>query len=275
MKLLHSKLILSTFLIILPIYVSQLLEHRLWKNYGQIIYDYSGNSRHGWNGRNINADTQDCLFTDRGAYLNSSCRISMLPFLFTNPISISIWAISDDTMPIGRLFCRWSATRKIMLYRDKTFSRANARFQGQNSLQFLYGDPNVWFASINYLDVWVFITIEVNQNILKVYRNSDTILQYSDPSDYNDEAIPPPFHLGNDQSINIGFGGFVWYIAIIYYKYQASCSCTSIGQGCCKPECASCSDEISCITCKDSFSYVVNGQCVCIDGYAADQTKTV
>ena len=106
--------LLSIFLFILPIWLSQLLEYRLWKNYGQLIYDYSSNNRHGWNGGVNYEDSFDCLFTDRGAYLNSVCRVSIQDFLFPNPISIYIWAISDDTMASGRLYCRWSSIKKII-----------------------------------------------------------------------------------------------------------------------------------------------------------------
>ena len=368
MKLLHSKLLLSIFLALLSISNSQILEYRLWKNYGQIIYDYSGNNRHGWNGNNIKTNVADCMFTDRGAYLNPACRISMPNFIFQNPISIYIWAISDDTKSVGRLICRFSTTRKLQVFRDNTTSRANLNFLGPNSGIVIYGVDNVWSASNHYLDVWVLLTIEISQNIVTVYRNFDNILQFIDSSDYYDDNLPLTFHLGNDKIDNVGFGGFAWYIAIYnevhvptrhlsatsstncfigtcsscnpsfiiselgtgcgpnsvstsqdstgnaclssygcrgtstincncpskscefttsstcscidtsttyLTKYEASCSCTTIGQGCCKPECASCSDEISCKSCKDSFSSVVNGQCVCIDGYVADQTQTV
>ena len=368
MKSLSSKLLLSISMILLPISVSQLLEHRLWKDYGQVIYDYSRYNRHGCNGQSNKSDSADCLFTDRGVYLDSSCKINMHAFLFTNPISIYIWAISDDTMTAGRLFCRWSTTRKLQVFRNNTFSGVTAKFQGPNLGQSIDGNNNFWFASNYYLDVWVLIAIEINKNILTVYKNFDTILQFIDSSDYYDDSIPPTFHLGNDKIDKIGFGGFVWYIAIYdetnkasrylsatsssncfigicsscnpsfimpeigtgcgpnsvstfsdssgitclsgygcrginpikcicpsqiceftssskcfcinnstsyLTKYEAACSCTPLGQGCCKPECASCSDELACLTCKDGYSSVINGQCVCIDGYISDQTQTV
>ena len=144
---LHSKNLLSIFLVILPIFTSQILEHRLWKNNGQVIYDYSGNNRHGMNGKNSSSDKYDCLFTDRGAYLNSVCRVNMFPFLFSNPISINIWAISDDTMPSGRLYCRWSSTRELQVFRVKDFSGINAIFRGPNPDQLIQGSSNVWPAS--------------------------------------------------------------------------------------------------------------------------------
>ena len=360
--------LLSIFLFILPIWLSQLLEYRLWKNYGQLIYDYSSNNRHGWNGGVNYEDSFDCLFTDRGAYLNSVCRVSIQDFLFPNPISIYIWAISDDTMASGRLYCRWSSTRQLQVFREKTYSRVNANFKSPVSAQFINGYSNFWSASNQYLDIWVLITLEINLNVLKVYKNYDTILQFSDSSNYYDDRISNTFHLGNDKSTNVGFGGFVWYLAIYneanvqnrylsatssstcfigtcsicnpsfkitdlgngcgpnsvstvtdssgttclsgfgcrgsnpikcncptkscefttsstcscidtsastLTKYEAACSFTSVGQGCCKPDCSSCSDEISCITCKDSSSSVVNGQCVCNDGYTPDLTKIV
>ena len=48
----------------------KLVEYKFYKNYGQIFYDFSGNSRHAISGTTINVDTSDVLGTDRGAFLD-------------------------------------------------------------------------------------------------------------------------------------------------------------------------------------------------------------
>ena len=95
------------FYILVSLGRSQSLEYRLWKNYGQLIYDYSNNNHYGWNGRNEIEDAEDCLFTDRGAYLNYKCRVMISNFKSPNPFSVVIWAVSDDSVSNGRLFCRY------------------------------------------------------------------------------------------------------------------------------------------------------------------------
>lgn len=149
MKVICHQLLISSFIVLLPIYASQVLEYRLWKNNGQVIYDYSGNNLHGWNGDLTIQDSGDCLFTDRGAYLSSSCRVSMHSFLFTNPISISIWAISDNSISSGRIFCKWSSTRQLQVFRDRLLSKVTGYYQGLDSMSPFYGDSDKWHAS-NY-----------------------------------------------------------------------------------------------------------------------------
>ena len=148
MKLFHFQILLSTFMVILPISLSQFLEHRLWKNYGQVIYDYSGNNHHGWNGRSVRSDIADCIFTDRGAYISPACRVSMHDFILTNPISIFIWAISDGTASSGRLLCRFSPQRKLQVFRDNIYSGAISIFKGPSGYENnINGDPNLWYPS--------------------------------------------------------------------------------------------------------------------------------
>ena len=43
-------------------------EYRLWKNYGEIIYDFSGNNNHGNNGLSRTNTSMNFYPTDRGGY---------------------------------------------------------------------------------------------------------------------------------------------------------------------------------------------------------------
>ena len=98
MKISRIYLLVLDLYIIVSLSQSQMLEYRLWKNYGQVIHDYSNNNLHGYNGISINDTIEDCLFTDRGVYLNTRCRVEMPKFQSPNPLSIVIWAISDGSI---------------------------------------------------------------------------------------------------------------------------------------------------------------------------------
>ena len=58
---------------------SKLVEYKFYKNYGQIFFDFSGNSRHAISGATTSAETSDVLGTDRGAFLDGSSHKITLP----------------------------------------------------------------------------------------------------------------------------------------------------------------------------------------------------
>ena len=57
------------------------VEYRFGHNFGEVLYDYSGNNRYGVNGESSSTTTKNVKFTDRGAYFdeNSSDNIITMP----------------------------------------------------------------------------------------------------------------------------------------------------------------------------------------------------
>ena len=55
------------------------VEYRLWKNYGQIIFDYSLNNMSALNGNTIYQDNLDCSYTDREFYFYKNQTHIMMP----------------------------------------------------------------------------------------------------------------------------------------------------------------------------------------------------
>ena len=71
---------LSLVLLLHASTASKLVEYKFYKNYGQIFFDFSGNSRHAISGASLAEDSSDILGTDRGAYFDgSSDRITLPP----------------------------------------------------------------------------------------------------------------------------------------------------------------------------------------------------
>ena len=58
---------------------AKLVEYKFYKNYGQIFYDFSGNSRHGVNGIGTNVDSDDVICTDRGALFTATSDKVIVP----------------------------------------------------------------------------------------------------------------------------------------------------------------------------------------------------
>ena len=82
-------------------------EYKLYRQVGDLIYDYSNNNFHGVNGDSINSDSADGSFTDRGIELDGSVTHLKLhtdewgahPFLPTE-WSFTTWIYIEEYGPI-------------------------------------------------------------------------------------------------------------------------------------------------------------------------------
>ena len=77
-----------------------------------MYYDYSNNGNHGYNGSQVQADSNDAIQTDRGAYFDGSSMFVTLhdEDVFGGPNSINsyssamIWVMALSTGPIIHRF---------------------------------------------------------------------------------------------------------------------------------------------------------------------------
>ena len=103
---------------------SKKLEYRLSRNYGQLVYDFSGNSRYSSNGNSVGNTQNDGLFTDRGIYLSSSActlPISTNPTMpVPNPGTVIVWAMTSSTA--GRFIHQYIDGSNAIFYRKGTSS---------------------------------------------------------------------------------------------------------------------------------------------------------
>lgn len=82
---------------------SKLLEYRFGLNFGQVFFDYSGNSNLGVNGISSGSTIEDSIATDRGAYFGVGNYRVTLPSNDQSPsvklrsgFSILFWGIYED-----------------------------------------------------------------------------------------------------------------------------------------------------------------------------------
>ena len=54
------------------------VEYRFGHNFGEVLYDYSGNNRYGVNGESSSTTTKNVKFTDRGAYFDENSRDNII-----------------------------------------------------------------------------------------------------------------------------------------------------------------------------------------------------
>ena len=103
-------------MLLIIIHATKLVEYRLWKNYGQIIYDYSLNNMHALNGIEYTPDKFDCKYSDRGFYFDhNKTHIKMPENNYSTksgnlklPYTVIIWLnIFKET---GRIFYRHMAS---------------------------------------------------------------------------------------------------------------------------------------------------------------------
>ena len=191
----------------------KVVEYKLWKNYGQIIYDYSLNKRHGRNGHSIYNLDYDTKFTDRGAYFSDYSMIGIPPMsINTTGFNLNInsalifWVNSFDTS--GRIYMRWKENNYIWIYRDSTAKRACCHYRGNSQDVTFCTSSNTWPSS-----TWVLLNLKINPSDMQIGINLNQIftmsLSFSESGDYTSHFI------GTDQAPDINMRCFVWYFLII------------------------------------------------------------
>lgn len=105
----------------------KVVEYRLSTNYGNTIYDHSGNGITGYirNGASLSTGI---VFTDRGFYIGSKSAIAPLSAGMTqmpNPCTILFWLLTDSTA--GRLM--HSISNSNALYHFRLFKSSSDKLR--------------------------------------------------------------------------------------------------------------------------------------------------
>lgn len=98
---------------ILKLSFATLVEYKLWKNYGELFYDYSGNSGTGINGLSTSDSYQNTFFTDRGAYFTSRSLIFVGNKNYQNPNTVIMWL--NVNQALGRFFTYYTPNYGIFI----------------------------------------------------------------------------------------------------------------------------------------------------------------
>ena len=123
------------------ILLAALVEYKLWLNYGELFYDYSGNSHSGINGFSINDTTKNVYYTDRGAYFDSQSVVFVKEFTFyPNPTTVIIWMNANTND--GRVYSKW----------DPNFCLLVKKVSG--SIDLIHNDNGVITKSSSSADSW-------------------------------------------------------------------------------------------------------------------------
>ena len=253
------------------------LEFRLSRNYGQLVYDFSGNFRHSSNGNSISNTVNDGLFTDRGIYLSSTA--CLLP-LSTNPAmpvpnpgTVVVWTMTSSTA--GRFIHQFIDSSNFIYYRKGTSStiRIVHTFAGATSVT-VNGPENSFLSSNSYIDSWVMISIIFSGRFIKVYQNLSLMITLDYVSNY---VQTYRIVIGSCSLTDSSTESFVYYFAVFdsesiqstYFNSASSSNCFT-GSG----TCTTCSysvyldylNETGCIS--TSFSTISDayGQ-ACQSGY--------
>lgn len=132
---------------------SMLIEYKFWKNYGKVVYDYSGNGRHGLNGYSISSNAYEGIFTDRGIYLSQSAlfrippnEVNSIGFLLPNKYTIVFWTYSLETVGNSRLYCRYRDDMFIVFdkYNDNLMPNVILNYSPYISYQGASGSADSW-----------------------------------------------------------------------------------------------------------------------------------
>ena len=94
--------------------LAALVEYKFWLNYGELFYDYSGNSYYAINGPSEYDTIKNVYYTDRGAYFHSQSVIYMNGYTYyPNPSTVLIWmnANAND----GRVYTRWDSNFALLV----------------------------------------------------------------------------------------------------------------------------------------------------------------
>ena len=198
----------------------KLAEYRLWKNYGQVIYDYSKNGRHSVNGLTKGIDLYDCQYSDRGLYFydydsgmkmpnnDYSTSYDDLPV----PYTVILWFKSFENS--GRIFFRYFNSDCFWIAR---IEESGTPGQPYISIQTHSGSmqSTVNIQSNLYSDQWSLLSIELSANKVYIHLNSNTVLSLSFSNAFSELKQVSYAGAGIDIINEKSFVGLIWYVVII------------------------------------------------------------
>ena len=192
---------------------SKWVEYKFGLEYGDSIYDYSGNSRHGTNG-GLNTNYK-AKMTDRGMYFAGSKSHISVPDSYSGPhlgssFSIVIWSM--PRVQDGYIFVRGpgSASNHISIYGDSSQSLIGFKNLYSSGYSTSCGD---YLVGKIYLGSWTLSLVTYTSSTFKLYtqgcESTSISKYYAEIGDYYFT------YLGNPYSSNPAFTGFIWYFLII------------------------------------------------------------
>ena len=126
------------------ILLAALVEYKFWFNYGELFYDYSGNSHYGRNGPSEYDTTKNVYYTDRGAYFNSQSVIYSIGYnYYPNPNTVLIWMNANTND--GRVYSRWDPNFCILV--RKISGKIDFLYNDNGSVIQLIGSVGSWASS--------------------------------------------------------------------------------------------------------------------------------
>ena len=272
------------FLIALSTTISQKqVEYRLSRNYGQLIYDFSGNSRHSSNGNSVLSPLNDAMFTDRGLYVSgSACTMPTSTnenFKVPNPGTIILWAMTSSIA--GKFFHQYIDLKNTIVFRKGPSNNLVIWYNFNTSSKIVIEkEVNTLVSGKFYLDVWIMVSVVISGNLISVYQNLVQVASLDYGATYiQTYRIVLGSCLVNDYATNT----FMYYFAVLNsstihesFIGPHSSNCLT-GVGTCTP-CSNSiildySNESGCISTSSSItsdSYGKNCQIgfTCVDSYS-------
>ncbi|OMJ83264.1 hypothetical protein SteCoe_15852 [Stentor coeruleus] len=206
----------------------KILEYKLGKNFGRIIYDYSGNARHAVNGNNSLTFDYDTIPTDRGAFFAQgvdNC-ISLPPndittnnFYLTQKFSIVLWVMVGD-FDQHTIFYRESENLNYALKIKREFNTKAGwiKFKHKNDeSSALLSASNSFPSGDLYLGKWQLLICTFDVTELNFYINGVLAIRYTSYLTYSEDNVDFKATLGSYGLYSKSFNGYLWYFVIFDY----------------------------------------------------------
>lgn len=245
--------------------IGTLLEYDLRNSIGQLAYDLSGNNLHGILGKTLFVESNDAIFTDRGAYFSGGTRISALPNNirpnYLLPISSTyLFLISFKPLGSGCLLSitNGSSTKLEICWNSDTLSfTQNGVTISQPALLGTF-----YVGTWSYLLIGYYITSSTipncNSNGIMIYDGSSCT---SASSSYLSLSSSDVVYFGLNPVTSSKFNGFISnvYIGSSYSALLGIFSGFSVPTGSDCPLCASNGTPCNC----GSYSCINNNPNMC------------
>lgn len=219
--------VLLLSLVMCPSLCGKILEYKLGVNFGQIFFDYSGNTRHAVNGESSSAITYDTKPTDRGAFFSNGAGdciklppndVAINNFFLTQKFSIVLWVMIGNSVPF-MIFNRYSNDSQYVLKikKDSNKQSISARFKYKDNSIDTFSSDYSFPSGDFYLGKWHLFIITLDDKELKWHLNGAIYSQNTLSLIYSEDNINFSANLGDCGGTTSSFEGYIWYFAIFDY----------------------------------------------------------
>ncbi|OMJ84345.1 hypothetical protein SteCoe_14570 [Stentor coeruleus] len=212
--------ILSLSLIISLSLSEKILEYKFSKNFGQVFYDTSGNSRHAVNGESSLTTDYDTKPTDRGAYfakdIENCIKLPPNDFIIENfyispKFSIVMWIMVGSSYDY-LLFFRYSTADDSHIMKLKVgvnYQQIWVRFKDKTYAEGSFSPSNTFSSG-----TWQLLVQTFDRTQGKVYINGVSQIEFTSTLDFVEETVDFLSYLGHKDSSTRSVEGFFWYFGI-------------------------------------------------------------